>query len=74
MRLVSLSFAAALVATGGPALAQTTPPAAPAPAAPAAAAPMFATTKVTDNVYIFRYQGHQSMFIVTPAGVTMNID
>src|SRR3954463_1165379 len=33
------------------------------------APPMFATTKVTDNVYIFRYQGHQSMFIVTPAGV-----
>jgi glyoxylase-like metal-dependent hydrolase (beta-lactamase superfamily II) len=33
--------------------------------------PLFATTKVdgTDNVYIFRYQGHQSMFIVTPAGV-----
>lgn len=32
---------------------------------------MFATTKVegTDNVYIFRYQGHQSMFVVTPAGV-----
>ncbi len=34
-------------------------------------APLFATTKVegTDNVYIFRYQGHQSMFVVTPAGV-----
>ena len=31
--------------------------------------PMFATTKVdgTDNVYIFRYQGHQAMFVVTPA-------
>jgi glyoxylase-like metal-dependent hydrolase (beta-lactamase superfamily II) len=45
------------------------PPAA-APAAPAAPPP-FATTKVegTDNVYIFRYGGHQSMFIVTPAGV-----
>src|SRR5262249_31948328 len=26
-------------------------------------------TKVTDNVYIFRYGNHQSMFIVTPAGV-----
>ena len=37
----------------------------------AAAPPLFATTKVegTDNVYIFRYQGHQAMFIVTPAGV-----
>ena len=34
-------------------------------------APTFATTKVegTDNVYIFRYQGHQAMFVVTPAGV-----
>jgi glyoxylase-like metal-dependent hydrolase (beta-lactamase superfamily II) len=33
--------------------------------------PMFATTKVdgTDGVYIFRYQGHQSMFIVMPQGV-----
>jgi glyoxylase-like metal-dependent hydrolase (beta-lactamase superfamily II) len=33
--------------------------------------PQFATTKVdgTDNVYIFRYVGHQSMFIVTPEGV-----
>src|SRR3979490_205371 len=33
--------------------------------------PAFATTKVegTDNVYIFRYQGHQSMFVVTPKGV-----
>ena len=33
--------------------------------------PTFATTKVagTDNVYIFRYQFHQSIFIVTPAGV-----
>ena len=32
---------------------------------------MFSTTKVdgTDNVYIFRYQGHQSMFVVTKAGV-----
>jgi len=34
-------------------------------------APLFATTKVegTENVYIFRYQNHQAMFIVTPAGV-----
>ncbi len=40
-------------------------------AAQQAQAPLFATTKVegTDNVYVFRYQGHQSMFIVTPAGV-----
>src|SRR6266581_8703112 len=33
------------------------------------APPPFATTKVTDNVYIFRYGNHQSMFIVTPDGV-----
>jgi glyoxylase-like metal-dependent hydrolase (beta-lactamase superfamily II) len=34
-------------------------------------APPFATTKVegTENVYIFRYQNHQSMFVVTSAGV-----
>src|SRR5260221_12225166 len=33
--------------------------------------PVFATTKVdgTDNVYVFRYQNAQSMFIVTPEGV-----
>jgi hypothetical protein len=31
----------------------------------------FATTKVDgcENVYIFRYVRHQSMFVVTPAGV-----
>ena len=42
--------------------AQTTPPPAPPP---------YATTKVegTDNVYIFRYGGYLSMFIVTKAGV-----
>jgi glyoxylase-like metal-dependent hydrolase (beta-lactamase superfamily II) len=49
------------------------PAAAPAQQQPAArpAPPPFATTKVdgTDNVYIFRYGGHPSMFIVTPAGV-----
>ncbi len=55
--------------------AQTPPGGAPAatpPAAPAAPTPpLFSTTKVegTDNVYIFRYQGHQSMFVVTKAGV-----
>jgi glyoxylase-like metal-dependent hydrolase (beta-lactamase superfamily II) len=33
--------------------------------------PMFATTKVdgTDNVYVFRFQFHQAMFVVTPQGV-----
>ena len=65
MRRFALALLACLPAS---ALAQTTPaPAPPAPAAP----PLFATTKVegTDNVYIFRYQGHQAMFIVTPDGV-----
>jgi len=32
-------------------------------------APPFETWKVTENVYIFRYVGHQSMFVVTPVGV-----
>ena len=31
--------------------------------------PLFETRKITDNVYIFRYAGHQSMFVVTPEGV-----
>ena len=49
-------FAAAL-ATSALAQAPQTPP--------------YATTKVegTDNVYIFRYMGHQSMFVVTKDGV-----
>ena len=61
MRHFALSLLACLIAP--PALAQT--------AAPAPAPPLFATTKVdgTDNVYIFRYQGHQAMFVVTPEGV-----
>src|SRR4030081_2357705 len=39
--------------------------------AQAPAPPPFATTKVegTENVYIFRFGGHPSMFIVTPQGV-----
>jgi glyoxylase-like metal-dependent hydrolase (beta-lactamase superfamily II) len=67
LALLSLAFLSA-----GPASAQTPPPAQPTPP-PAAqpAAPPFSTTKVegTDNVYIFRYQFHQSMFVVTPQGV-----
>src|SRR6202030_4424666 len=41
------------------------------PFAQAPTPPLFSTTKVegTDGVYIFRYMGHQSMFIVTPDGV-----
>lgn len=31
--------------------------------------PQYATTKVTDNVYVFRMLGHQAMFVVTPEGV-----
>ena len=33
--------------------------------------PPFATRKIdgTDNVYLFRYQSHQAMFVVTPMGV-----
>ena len=31
--------------------------------------PLFETKKITDNVYVFRYGGHQSMFVVTPDGV-----
>jgi glyoxylase-like metal-dependent hydrolase (beta-lactamase superfamily II) len=41
------------------------------PAAKPAARPVFETTKVagTDNVYIYRYQNAQAMFVVTPEGV-----
>jgi glyoxylase-like metal-dependent hydrolase (beta-lactamase superfamily II) len=58
---LGLLIACGLVAA---ALAQAPSPSPPAP-------PPFATTKVggTDNVYIFRYNRHQAMFIVTPEGV-----
>ena len=71
MRLHYAGVAAALIASAFVAQAQQQAPAqAPAPAPAAAPAPPpTATTKVTDNVYIFRYVGHQAMFIVTPAGV-----
>jgi glyoxylase-like metal-dependent hydrolase (beta-lactamase superfamily II) len=57
--VTALLAAAALAIAAVPACAQ-----APTP-------PLFSTTKVdgTDGVYIFRYQGHQAMFIVTPEGV-----
>ena len=72
--LATLLIATATIGLTGISQAQTPAPATPAPAAtPAAApaAPLFATTKVegTDNVYVFRYQNHQAMFVVTPAGV-----
>ena len=62
--LITLSAAVFTAGLAASAVAQ-------APAQPAAQQPMFATTKVegTDNVYVFRYQNHQAMFIVTPAGV-----
>lgn len=34
-----------------------------------AQAPVFDTRKITDNVYVFRYQNHQAMFVVTRDGV-----
>jgi glyoxylase-like metal-dependent hydrolase (beta-lactamase superfamily II) len=60
--LISLFAATVTVGLTGISQAQTAAPAAPPP---------YATTKVegTDNVYVFRYQNHQSMFVVTPAGV-----
>jgi glyoxylase-like metal-dependent hydrolase (beta-lactamase superfamily II) len=74
--MIRLHYAAIGVALAAGAFIATVqaqqPPSAPAPSAPsppAAGPPPTATTKVTDNVYIFRYVGHQSMFIVTPAGV-----
>ncbi len=58
-RLATALLAGTLAAAALPAGAQ-----APTP-------PLFSTTKVegTDGVYIFRYQGHQAMFVVTPEGV-----
>ena len=35
----------------------------------AQAPPLYETRKIADNVYVFRYGGHQAMFVVTPAGV-----
>src|SRR5262245_47231292 len=69
MRISHLLFAAAVASSAlaaATAIAQTQPPAASPPAPP-----LFATTKIegTENVYIFRYQGHQAMFVVTPDGV-----
>src|SRR6202163_1804651 len=59
-RLATALLAGVLAAAVLPAHAQ-----APTP-------PLFSTTKVegTDGVYIFRYQGHQAMFVVTPVGLT----
>jgi glyoxylase-like metal-dependent hydrolase (beta-lactamase superfamily II) len=70
MRLFTVAFAL-LAGTAG-AVAQQQPAQQPQqPPAQQPQAPTFATTKVegTDNVYIFRYQSHQAMFVVTPKGV-----
>ena len=71
--LIKVLIVSVITGISGASLAQTAAPApaAPAPAAPSAAPPLFATTKVegTDNLYVFRYQNHQAMFVVTPAGV-----
>src|SRR5262249_32819820 len=52
--LVSLA-AVALIVTAATGWAQTPPP--------------FQTTKITDSVYLFRYGGHQAIFVVAPDGV-----
>lgn len=69
--LIWMATAVALGLTAGHSLAQAPPAAQTPPQATPPAPPPFATRKVegTDNVYIFRYQGHQSMFVVTKAGV-----
>jgi glyoxylase-like metal-dependent hydrolase (beta-lactamase superfamily II) len=58
MKTLNAVAVLASLVTGGAAFAQGTPP-------------PVSTTKVegTDNVYIFRYGGHQAMFVVTPKGV-----
>src|ERR1043166_3648623 len=60
-----------LIAGGLGMAASAQQPAAPAAPAAPVVPPPFATTKVegTDGVYIFRAGGHQSMFVVTSAGV-----
>jgi glyoxylase-like metal-dependent hydrolase (beta-lactamase superfamily II) len=76
MRAPVAAFALSFLAAGSssaqqsPALAPAAPAQPASPAAQPTPAP-FATTKVegTENVYVFRYGGHQSMFVVTPAGV-----
>ena len=73
MLVAALSLPLAAAAQYSPPTPPPSPaPPAAAPAAPAAPAPpLFATTKVegTDNVYIFRFRGAQSMFVVTNEGV-----
>src|SRR6266571_8550712 len=65
MSRIHLAAGAALIAATLAATALAQQP------APPPAPPLFATTKVdgTDGVYVFRYQGHQALFVVTPEGV-----
>ena len=65
MSRIHLAGTAAAIAVALTAAVQAQQP------APPPQPPLFATTKVdgTDGVYVFRYQGHQAMFIVTPEGV-----
>ena len=60
--IVTLLIGAVTTGLSGISLARTP--------APAPAQPLFATTRVEgiENVYIFRYQNHQAMFVVTPGG------
>lgn len=62
MRLPLARIVVAFVTGAALCAAAQTPAPAPAPSP-------FATTKLADDVYLFRYGGHQSIFIVTPAGV-----
>lgn len=70
--VVALSVSAISAASSQQPAPATQPPSQSSPgSAPVSAPPPFATTKVegTENVYVFRYQNHQAMFIVTPSGV-----
>jgi glyoxylase-like metal-dependent hydrolase (beta-lactamase superfamily II) len=58
-RVTLASITIALAAIIGTAVAHAQP----------AAQPTFATTTIADNVYMFRYEGHQAMFVVTSEGV-----
>src|SRR5512144_1706825 len=71
-RLLLASVSTMLLTTiAGPAWSQAPAPGAPAAPAAQPSRPAIETKKVegTDNVYIFRNQNHQAMFIVTNDGV-----
>ncbi len=70
-RLATAVFATLIAGAALPALAQAPAPTPVPSPTQTPQPPLFSTTKVsgTDGVYIFRYQGHQAMFVVTPDGV-----